>query len=43
MRNSIEWGVMCPDLVPVETTRNLFMTAYPRMVEILQLLVRPAS
>jgi 4-hydroxyphenylacetate 3-monooxygenase len=24
--------------VPIETTRNLFMTAYPRMVEIMQLL-----
>jgi 4-hydroxyphenylacetate 3-monooxygenase len=33
-----EWGVMCPDILPVESTRNLFMTAYPRMVEILQLL-----
>jgi 4-hydroxyphenylacetate 3-monooxygenase len=33
-----EWGVMCPARLPVETTRNLFMTAYPRMVEILQLL-----
>jgi 4-hydroxyphenylacetate 3-monooxygenase len=33
-----QWGVMCPDIVPIETTRNLFMTAYPRMVEILQLL-----
>src|SRR5438477_2351660 len=33
-----EWGVMCPDRLPVETTRNLFMTAYPRMIEILQLL-----
>ena len=33
-----EWGVMCPAEVPVEITRNLFMTAYPRMVEILQLL-----
>lgn len=33
-----EWGVMCPDIVPIESTRNLFMTAYPRMVEILQLL-----
>jgi 4-hydroxyphenylacetate 3-monooxygenase len=33
-----EWGVMCPDLLQVEITRNLFMTAYPRMVEILQLL-----
>lgn len=33
-----EWGVMCPAQMPVETTRNLFMTAYPRMVEILQLL-----
>jgi 4-hydroxyphenylacetate 3-monooxygenase len=32
------WGVMCPARLPVETTRNLFMTAYPRMVEILQLL-----
>jgi 4-hydroxyphenylacetate 3-monooxygenase len=33
-----EWGVMCPLSLPIETTRNLFMTAYPRMVEILQLL-----
>src|SRR5713226_7007415 len=33
-----EWGVMCPARLPVEITRNLFMTAYPRMVEILQLL-----
>jgi 4-hydroxyphenylacetate 3-monooxygenase len=33
-----EWGVMCPDPLPIESTRNLFMTAYPRMIEILQLL-----
>jgi 4-hydroxyphenylacetate 3-monooxygenase len=33
-----EWGVMCPASMPVEITRNLFMTAYPRMAEILQLL-----
>jgi len=33
-----EWGVMCPSSLPAETTRNLFMTAYPRMAEILQLL-----
>jgi 4-hydroxyphenylacetate 3-monooxygenase len=33
-----EWGVMCPDGLPVEITRNLFTSAYPRMVEILQLL-----
>jgi 4-hydroxyphenylacetate 3-monooxygenase len=33
-----QWGVMCPAKLPVEITRNLFMTAYPRMVEILQLL-----
>jgi len=33
-----EWGVMCPSPLPAEATRNLFMTAYPRMVEILQLL-----
>jgi 4-hydroxyphenylacetate 3-monooxygenase len=33
-----EWGVMCPDTLPIESTRNLFMTAYPRMIEILQLL-----
>ena len=33
-----QWGVMCPSPLPAETTRNLFMTAYPRMVEILQLL-----
>jgi 4-hydroxyphenylacetate 3-monooxygenase len=29
---------MCPAALPAESTRNLFMTAYPRMVEILQLL-----
>ena len=33
-----EWGVMCPARLPAEITRNVFMTAYPRMVEILQLL-----
>jgi 4-hydroxyphenylacetate 3-monooxygenase len=33
-----QWGVMTPNPLPVETTRNLFMTAYPRMAEILQLL-----
>ena len=33
-----EWGVMCPVPLQVEATRNLMMTAYPRMVEILQLL-----
>jgi 4-hydroxyphenylacetate 3-monooxygenase len=33
-----QWGVMCPDPVTIESTRNLFMTAYPRMIEILQLL-----
>ena len=33
-----QWGVMRPDPVMIESTRNLFMTAYPRMVEILHLL-----
>ena len=33
-----EWGVMCPAALPAESTRNLFMTAYPRMIEIVQLL-----
>jgi 4-hydroxyphenylacetate 3-monooxygenase len=33
-----EWGIMCPAPLPAEATRNLFMTAYPRMAEILQLL-----
>jgi 4-hydroxyphenylacetate 3-monooxygenase len=33
-----EWGVMCPAKLPVEATRNLFMTVYPRMIEILHLL-----
>jgi len=32
------WGVMAPAILPSESTRNLMMTAYPRMVEILQLL-----
>ena len=33
-----QWGVMRPAALPVEITRNLFTTAYPRMAEILQLL-----
>jgi 4-hydroxyphenylacetate 3-monooxygenase len=33
-----EWGVMCPDQCMVESPRNLFMNAYPRMIEIIQLL-----
>lgn len=33
-----QWGVMCPARLPIEVTRNLFVTAYPEMVEILQLL-----
>src|SRR2546428_3465134 len=33
-----EWGVMCPASLPAEATRNLLMTAFPRTVEILQLL-----
>src|SRR6266446_5097592 len=33
-----EWGVMCPARLAVEATRNLFMTVYPRMIEILHLL-----
>jgi 4-hydroxyphenylacetate 3-monooxygenase len=32
------WGVMAPAILPVESTRNLMMTCYPRMIEILQLL-----
>jgi len=31
-----EWGVMCPVPLQIELTRNLFMTAYPRMAEILE-------
>src|ERR1700676_1308681 len=37
------WGVMCPAILPVESTRNLMMTAYPRMIEILQLLGSSSS
>ena len=33
-----KWGVMCPAILPVESTRNLMMTCYPRMIEIIQLL-----
>ncbi len=33
-----EWGVMCPDPLLAESPRNLFMNAYPRMIEIVQLL-----
>ena len=29
---------MCPAQLPIEITQNLFVTAYPEMVEILQLL-----
>ena len=35
---SDRWGVMCPAILPVESTRNLMMTCYPRMIEILQLM-----
>lgn len=33
-----QWGVMCPDALPLEVVRSLFMSVYPRMVELLQLL-----
>jgi 4-hydroxyphenylacetate 3-monooxygenase len=33
-----QWGMMRPAPLPVEITRNVFTSAYPRMVEILQLL-----
>ena len=33
-----QWGVMCPDPLMAESPRNLMMTAYPRMIEIVQLL-----
>ena len=33
-----QWGVMCPDALPLEAVRTLFMSVYPRMVEIMQLL-----
>src|SRR5437867_2033273 len=33
-----QWGVMCPVPLQIELTRNLMMTAYPRMAEILELL-----
>ncbi len=33
-----EWGAMCPDPLLAESPRNLFMNAYPRMIEIVQLL-----
>jgi 4-hydroxyphenylacetate 3-monooxygenase len=32
------WGVMCPAALPLEAIRTLFMSVYPRIVEILQLL-----
>src|SRR3989442_1374430 len=38
-----QWGVMCPVPLQVELTRNLFMTAYPRVGEILQLLGSASS
>ena len=44
-----QWGVMCPAQLPVEITRNLFVTVYPEMVETLQLLgsssfmIRPSA
>ena len=33
-----QWDVMCPAILPVESTRNLMMTCYPRMIEIIQLM-----
>ena len=33
-----QWGVMCPDPLPLEAVRTLFMSVYPRMVEVMQLL-----
>ena len=33
-----EWGVMCPSLMPLRVSRNLFIRMYPRMAEILHLL-----
>ncbi len=33
-----QWGVMVPAVLQIESTRNLMMTAYPRMIEILHLL-----
>ncbi len=33
-----EWGIMRPDALMATTSFNLFMNAYPRMIEILQLL-----
>ena len=33
-----QWGVMCPDRMPLDIARNLYPKMYPRMVEILQLL-----
>ena len=33
-----QWGVMCPDRMPLDVARNLYPKMYPRMVEILQLL-----
>jgi 4-hydroxyphenylacetate 3-monooxygenase len=33
-----QWGVMCPDRIPIVIARNLFIRMYPRMAEIIQLL-----
>jgi 4-hydroxyphenylacetate 3-monooxygenase len=33
-----QWGVMCPDRIPIVIARNLFIRMYPRMAEIVQLL-----
>ena len=33
-----QWGVVCPDALPLEAVRTLFMSVYPRMVEVMQLL-----
>src|SRR6266540_2780082 len=32
------WGIMSPALMPIMVARNLFISMYPRMVEIIQLL-----
>ena len=33
-----QWGVLCPARFPLMVARNVFIRAYPRMAEILQLL-----
>lgn len=33
-----EWGIMCPDIMPLKVASNIFPKFYPRFIEIIQLI-----